>query len=539
MFYTLNTRKRHANNPSSAKSRLLSAYGVDQQKQNLSLRANNTDPVINGNDLKRWSTGYSSAEKGKSMSPYRSASTDVLDKSDDINDARAKSMECLINGMSSPVNDPSDANRLNGESNSISDYEETPPVVPPRNASLNKSNQSNSFVQEPSPYTAPLPIEQTVVIRVSDIDKQPPSPDPPSIRQPDPHVYEEIEIGVPSKYNKLEILPKPDQSVCDNDYDHLFPGKNHQHKHGIRRKKSKEKVEKCEGKKKLNVISIRRNESLPLMAFHSPVVSKPLEPPKDDESGKSDSEMDEPISPLPTEYRNDEEPIVIRRKSKDAADPFVDLLSAPPNKSRLRWSQELNPIYDYVKGVKISPKLGYDSLATNTENTILEEDTSVTEDTTSVCSSERRSSSDSQFEGLVFIPQSAPNTLQRVKRVPHNYEEVVFGGDGIELDGRDRSSSGSRPLSEHYNQHMQEVTLDGRGRHRGSSDDKPHTLRGSPLRRLKSSESPFAVSPQLNKRVLQRKSKTVRSSDDSRAPLGRQRAQKVADTMRVSGISLY
>ena len=477
------------------------------------------------------------------MSPYRSVSTDVLDKSDVINDARAKSMECLSNGTSPrvpPVNNPpvnQDANRLNGESSSINDYEETPPIVPPRNASLNKSNQSNSFVQEPSPYTAPLSIEQTVLIRVSDSDKQPPSPDPLSIRQPDPHVYEEIEIGVPSKYNKLEILPKPDQPLSDNDYDHLFPGKNHHHKQCIRRKKSKEKENNGEGEKEVGIISIRRNESLPPMTFHSPVVTKPVEPPKDDESGVSDSEMDEPISPLPTEYRNDEEPIVIRRKSKDTPDPFVDLLSAPPNKSRLRWSQELNPIYDYVKGVKISPKIGYDSLATNSENTIQEEEASVTEDTTSVCSSERRSSSDSQFEGLVFIPQSAPNTLQRVKRMPHNYDEVVFGEppvDGAELDGRGRSSSGSRPMSEHYNQHMHEITLDGRGRQRGSSDDKPHILRGSPLRRLKSSDAPFAVSPQLNKRVLQRKSKTVRASDDSRAPLGRQRAQKVADTMRVS-----
>ncbi len=44
------------------------------------------------------------------------------------------------------------------------------------------------------------------------------------------------------------------------------------------------------------------------------------------------------------------ESVKLRQKKHD---PFADLLS-PQSKARLRWSQELNPLYDIIKGFKVS-----------------------------------------------------------------------------------------------------------------------------------------------------------------------------------------
>lgn len=52
--------------------------------------------------------------------------------------------------------------------------------------------------------------------------------------------------------------------------------------------------------------------------------------------------------------------VVMRPKKKQVEDPFADLLS-PKSSARLRWSQELNPLYDYVRGFKADGVRLYDS----------------------------------------------------------------------------------------------------------------------------------------------------------------------------------
>ncbi len=47
------------------------------------------------------------------------------------------------------------------------------------------------------------------------------------------------------------------------------------------------------------------------------------------------------------------EQVKLRDKKRPQHDPFADLLSPKAN-ARLRWSQELNPLYDIIKGFKIS-----------------------------------------------------------------------------------------------------------------------------------------------------------------------------------------
>lgn len=534
VFYTLSNRKKQGRPKNDTQARLLSQYGVDRKHLAASTQSINSDTSLNdavsGNsEVKRWSTGYHTAHDTNKQSTYRSSSVDMLSRCSVVtDDSRPKSMECMNNGTHHHNGDsPSDGGPQ------IEEVDSPPPTVPPRVASL-RSLQSHTQTT-PNNQTTPPTEVSNVIIKVSEShDRQVPPSTTPQSRNP--HVYEEIEIGIPSKFNKQEALPKLQDQQSSSDYDHLFPGNKQNHKPAVRRKTSRDKDSTDQ---KVPTFPLRRNESLPPMALHSPIISRK---PTTDNDSISDSEMDEPVSPLPGERGVNEEGVVMRKKSNDSVsdgtDPFADLLLAPPNKSRLRWSQELNPIYDYVKGVKISPKIGYDSLATTPENTIQEEDVSFSiEDSSSICSSDRGSSSDTQFDGgmVLLIPQSAPNTLQRSKRVPHNYDEVVFGNPNRQQDeddndlstdgGRGRSSSGgSRPMSEHFNnQRMEEINI----------RDKTKTHRSSPVRRLKSTDSPFSVTPQLNKRMLHRRSKTVRASDDSNAPQGSQHARRVADTMRV------
>lgn len=51
---------------------------------------------------------------------------------------------------------------------------------------------------------------------------------------------------------------------------------------------------------------------------------------------------------------------VVLRRRKQQEDPFAELLS-PRSSNRLRWSQELNPLYDYIKGFKADGVRLYDS----------------------------------------------------------------------------------------------------------------------------------------------------------------------------------
>lgn len=57
------------------------------------------------------------------------------------------------------------------------------------------------------------------------------------------------------------------------------------------------------------------------------------------------------------------EGVTLRQKKKQELaneDPFADILS-PKASCRLRWSQELNPLYDYIKGFKADGVKLYDS----------------------------------------------------------------------------------------------------------------------------------------------------------------------------------
>ncbi len=80
---------------------------------------------------------------------------------------------------------------------------------------------------------------------------------------------------------------------------------------------------------------------------------------QEEETGATPTNSDEESeksSALKSEY----EGVVLRQRKRVQDDPFADLMS-PKSSSRLRWSQELNPLYDYIKGFKAEGVRLYDS----------------------------------------------------------------------------------------------------------------------------------------------------------------------------------
>ena len=76
----------------------------------------------------------------------------------------------------------------------------------------------------------------------------------------------------------------------------------------------------------------------------------------EDESQRSVTPTNEETVPeIPVTINSKHPGVMLRDKKKESliSDPFADIMS-PKSASRLRWSQELNPLYDYIKGFKVS-----------------------------------------------------------------------------------------------------------------------------------------------------------------------------------------
>lgn len=80
-----------------------------------------------------------------------------------------------------------------------------------------------------------------------------------------------------------------------------------------------------------------------------------------DEESSDEDESQRSVTPTNEVTHDAETPtnpyqgVTLRNKKTEAliADPFADIMS-PKSASRLRWSQELNPLYDYIKGFKVT-----------------------------------------------------------------------------------------------------------------------------------------------------------------------------------------
>ena len=247
--------------------------------------------------------------------------------------------------------------------------------------------------------------------------------------------------------------------------------------------------------------------------------------------------------------------VVLRKRSKHL-DPFADILGSAHAAARLRWSQELNPLYDYIKGYKISESVKlYDSPSKLLQSTnasdlhrkssdggelgggrapapsIIVEEESEPSSREQTCSpSESQEEGDDESKCDLEIPHET-STLPRTRR-PHVYEEISF---------MDRCSEEERPASEMgmveklrlaskknrslYEKDMQKGTL---SHLIGRADT-------SPIQHRKKIMEKAGVSPRIGKRELlqQRRSRTINSLDDSATEKRKQRSMRAGDSLKV------
>ena len=263
--------------------------------------------------------------------------------------------------------------------------------------------------------------------------------------------------------------------------------------------------------------------------------------------------------------------ILRQKKIRSQTDPFAALLGSPVSVSRLRWSQELNPLYDFTKGVKTSQSMVAQDIRLYDVGTAAAKDTSVDSETppkkTKPPSVIIEESEQSETESEVVSPTelqrsddfqmvqqmtgnldpekfyltAASCTLPRAK-TPHTYEDINLlrqkpippprprSGEVTEKDKESLKRENSKLDHERKRQDMEEFT----------AELKSATLASLNVRRLRSWDTKtgeIAPSPRLGKRQLQqRRSRTVGSMDDTEAIKRKQRPTTVKgpDNLKVS-----
>ena len=286
------------------------------------------------------------------------------------------------------------------------------------------------------------------------------------------------------------------------------------------------------------------------------------------EAGKSPTNLDPGGGGGSDEVKGQTEGGIVLRKRNRHLDPFADLLGSAHAAARLRWSQELNPLYDYIKGYKISESVKlYDSPSKLLKSAnasdihrksaeggelggggrapapsiIVEEESepSSREQTCSPSESQGEGEEEGEGEGEdeqkceLEIPHET-STLPRARR-PHLYEEISFA---------DRSPEEERPASEmgmveklklaakkNRTLYEKDVQKGGALAHLiGRSDT-------SPIQHRKKMEK-AGVSPRIGKRELlqQRRSRTINSLDDSATEKRKQKSMRAGDSLKVQFI---
>lgn len=273
-------------------------------------------------------------------------------------------------------------------------------------------------------------------------------------------------------------------------------------------------------------------------------------------------------------------------------DPFEEIMTRPTAASRLRWSQELNPLYDYFKGAKFTQKMAsldyvlYEnpqedhitpttstSSVTPTSSTsspliqteegeeggggrepsfvpyggtlagndLLEEECEG--DETSLVSQQMTDSgmllslerAGEVGDAVLSFSEATPqSTLPRPPRRSHMYEDVSVTGSGAKGDGRPRSYvSGTR--------HQSDVVSSSSSSHQQDKADQvtlrypeANPLAGGVVGGGGGGPTPIA-SVHIGKRQImlnQRRSRTLGSLDDLAATRRKQKPIKAADNMK-------
>ena len=253
-----------------------------------------------------------------------------------------------------------------------------------------------------------------------------------------------------------------------------------------------------------------------------------------------------------------EEGVVLRKRNKHL-DPFADILGSPHGASRLRWSQELNPLYDYIKGYKISESVRlYDSPSKLLQSTkasdfnrksapadeqggrppapsiIVEEESEASSREQTCSPSESQGEGDEDSKSELEIPHET-STLPRMRR-PHVYEEITFA---------DFAGGEERPASEMgmvEKLKMRRKQYEKEQLQRDEVRSIPHLIGRadtSPVQRKKNMKvkalEKAGVSPRIGKRELlqQRRSRNIASLDDTATEKRKQRSLRAGDSLKV------
>ena len=246
------------------------------------------------------------------------------------------------------------------------------------------------------------------------------------------------------------------------------------------------------------------------------------------------------------------------REKRKKIDPFADLLSPGAN-IRLRWSQELNPLYDYIRGFKISDGVKlYDtpskllesanasdltsgghqerSSYKGTPSVIVEEESeygqSSREQTCSPLDSSVYSPTDSRS---VSSSSEVTTSMSPTRRRPHLYEEVnldLISQKYENKESKEPTKPSGADILKLMRQKQSSTVVESLKK---DSSPRSATLN---LGQLESgafrTQEKHGRSPRIGKReLLQRRSRTLASLDDTEAVKKKQRPVRASDELKV------
>jgi hypothetical protein len=272
---------------------------------------------------------------------------------------------------------------------------------------------------------------------------------------------------------------------------------------------------------------------------------------------------------------------VVRRQKKNPQwtdfDPFEDLLGTPQAIARLRWSQELNPLYDLIRGMRISESMSsqeqgmklYSASVPDGDtkkmkkfpSTIFEEsetspkhgsetNAGVPVITHTFPEADEENGEDGDKIPMI-IPEHKSSKLPKAPRRQHTYEEVALAPRATEpmttsIAGliqpppvvrkmKENATAGGGSGGVGSGSATMGPTIGG-GAVTGGGKSSLAGLTNPAVRRLQTLEAPqersASVSPRLGKRELQRRSRTISCMDDTEAVTRKQKPLRAADMMK-------
>ena len=167
--------------------------------------------------------------------------------------------------------------------------------------------------------------------------------------------------------------------------------------------------------------------------------------------------LEEAVTPCEADFTG----VTLRQKKKQelmTADPFADIMS-PKSASRLRWSQELNPLYEYIKRFKISDGVKmYDS----TPSKLVQHKSA-----TGVIEEETEDEGDDKEQSVIMEGDEGDEECSILGWDPSDTMSLTSSQDTISLMSQDTQHSPTSPTSSCGGDSFETMSLTGRVSGRG------------------------------------------------------------------------